>query len=199
MVISKFACKNKFDIIFGMNKKTLIIILVILLIVGGLCYGASSWLKGRSIQQAFQDMTKGSFKQDLGTGTTTNGEVIKTPEDIFNETKEVVLSSNTLPIFTENVKPEIEKVFGKSKVISYGKYYDYEGSFKAVLKVPRLILPEDLTKLEEFYAKEGFETTTNEVTADSGTLIMSNKGTEIEFSFFGDDQNISIWYTPAQN
>lgn len=185
-----------------MNKKTLIIVVVLVLVViGGLYYGVNSWLKGRSIPQAFLDTIKGVAQPGLGTGTTgTSGEAVKTQENLFKETEEVVLSSKTLPFFTENVKPEIEKVFGKSKVTSYGKYSWYEGSFEAGLTVPRAIMPEDLTKLEEVYLKQGFETTENSVSADMGTLGMEkNNGTEIEFSYYGfDNQNIRVRYIPVQ-
>lgn len=133
-----------------------------------------------------------------GTGTGTNGETTETQNDLFKETEEVALSSKTSPFFTENVKIEIEKVFSESKVMSYGKYSDYKGSFTAELKVPRVIIPEDLTKLEEVYLKQGFETTTNEVSADSGRLVMSKEGTEIEFQYYSDDQSIKVWYIPAQ-
>ncbi|MFA5095054.1 MAG: hypothetical protein WC447_00085 [Candidatus Paceibacterota bacterium] len=176
-----------------MNKKVLVIIILVLIVAGGLYYGVSSWQKNRAVEQMLQD-TNG-----VGQPGTGNEETTKTPNDLFKEAKEVVLSSKTLPIFTEKVRPEIEKIFGGSKVTSYGKYSDYEGSFTAVLKVPRLVVPEDLTKLEEFYLKEGFETKTNEVSANSGTLVMSNsEGTEIEFSYYSDDQDIKVWYTPAQ-
>lgn len=181
-----------------MNKKILIIVLV-LLVVGGLYYGVNKWLNGRSIQQALQGMTDGAAQSGLGT-VTDGGEAAENPKDLYNKTDEVVLSSKTLPIFTENVRPEIEKVFGESKVTSYGKYGSYEGSFIAELKVPRVIKPEDLTKLEEIYSKEGFETTENSVSADSGTLGMSKAdGTEIEFSYYDfDNQNIRVRYIPVQ-
>lgn len=181
-----------------MNKKTLIIIAVVIVVIGGLYYGINSWLKGRSAQQALQDTTKDVTQSGLGTGT--GGEAVKTPIDLFNETEEVTLSSKTLPIFTENMKPEIEKIFGKSKVTSYGMYSYYKGSFTAELKVPRVIIPEDLTKLEEFYLKEEFKTTENSVSADLGTLTMSkDDGTEIEFSYYSfDNQNIRVRYIPVQ-
>ncbi len=183
-----------------MNKKTLIIIVLVLLVAGGLYYGVNSWLKGRSIGQAFQDIFNGAAQPGLGTGTGTGGEAAKAPNDLFKETEEVALSSKTLPFFTENVKPEIEKVFGASKVTTYGKYSWYEGSFTAEFKVPRVIIPEDLTKLEEVYLKQGFETTENSVSADLGMLGMSkDDGTEIEFSYYGfDNQNIKIRYIPVQ-
>lgn len=185
-----------------MNKKTLIIVVIALLVVGGLYFVANGWLKGRSIPQAFMDTIKGVPQPGLGTGIVTGGgEVVKTPNNLFKETEEVVLSSKTLPFFTENVKPEVKNVFGEAKVTAYGKYSYYEGSFTAELTVPRVITPEDLTKLEEFYAKEGFETTENSVSVGSGTLGMSkNDGTEIEFSYYDfDNQNIRVRYIPVQS
>lgn len=180
-----------------MNKKTLIIIVLVLVVIGGLYYG-NNWLKGRSVWQAFQDTIKGTAQPGLGTGTD-GGVAVKTPEDLFKETEEVVLSSKTLPTF-KDMRLKVEKVFGESKVTSYGKYSDYKESFVATLKVPRVIIPEDLTKLEELYLKEGFETKTNEVSADSGTLAMSNsEETNIEFSCDFDNQNIKVWYIPAQS
>jgi len=61
-------------------------------------------------------------------------------------------------------------------------------------------MPEDLTKLEEYYAKEGFETAENSVSAGSGTLGMSkNDGTELEFSCYDfDNQNDRVRYIPIQ-
>jgi len=143
-------------------------------------------------------MIPGGGVAQPGLGTGTGGEAAETQNDLFKETEEVVLSSKTSPFFTENMKIEIEKVFGGSKVISYGKYSDYTGSFTAELKVPRVIIPEDLTKLEESYLKQGFETATNEVSADAGRLVMSKEGTEIEFQYYSDDQSIKVWYIPAQ-
>lgn len=181
-----------------MSKKTIITLVVALILIGGLYYYGNNWLAGRSITQAVSEIFKG--KTEPGTGIVTGGEGdVKNPEALFNETEEVVLSSKTLPMFTENVKPELEKVFGKVKVTSYGKYSDYEGSFKAVVTVPKIIAPQDLTKIEEFYAQDGYETSTNEVSSNSGTLEMEKEGTSLEFSYFGDDQNISIWYIPLQS
>ena len=182
-----------------MNKKTLIIIAVVIVVIGISYYGINNWLKGRSLQQVFQDTTNGVATQP-GLGTDTNGEAVETPENLYKETKAVSLSSKTLPFFTENVKIEIEKVFGESKVTAYGKYSWYEGSFEAELKVPRVIIPEDLTKLEEVYLKQGFETTENSVSADLGTLTMEKSDeTEIGFSYYSfDNQNIRVRYIPVQ-
>jgi len=133
---------------------------------------------------------------NTGTGIPTGNE----QENLFNETQGVSLSSSTSIIFTGNVKPEIEKIFGKAKVISYGMYSDYKGSFIAEIKVPRIITPEDLTKLEEVYLKQGFETNGNSVSAGSGTLTMTKSdGTEIEFSYYDfDNQNVRVRYIPVQ-
>lgn len=185
-----------------MNKKTLIIIVVVIVVIGISYYGVNNWLKGRSIQQALQDTTKGATQSGLETGTETDTgeEAVKTPENLYKETEAVSLSSKTSPFFTGNVKIEIEKVFGESKVMAYGKYSDYEGAFTAELKVPRVIKPEDLTKLEEVYLKQGFETTENSVSTDSGTLTMEKSDeTEIEFSYYTfDNQNVRVRYIPAQ-
>ena len=182
-----------------MNKKTLIIVAIVIVVIGILYYCTNNWLKGHSTQQASENTTSPS-QSGSGTETGTNGEVTKTPQDLFKETEAVSLSSRTSPIFTEDVKPEIEKVFGESKVTSYGMYSSYTGSFEAALKVPRVIAPEDLTKLEEVYLKQGFETTENSVSAGSGTLGMSKTdGTEIEFSYYDfDNQNIRVRYIPVQ-
>lgn len=178
-----------------MNKKILIIIIAVILVIGGLYYGINNWRKGRSAQQiSDKDVTQS------GSETGTNGEAVETPENLYKETEAVSLSSNTSPFFTENIKPEIEKIFGESKVTAYGKYSDYRGSFAAELKVSRVIKPEDLTKLEEVYLKQGFETTENSVSADSGTLTMEKSDeTEIEFSYYTfDNQNVRVQYIPAQ-
>lgn len=133
---------------------------------------------------------------NTGTGIPTGNE----QENLFNETQEVTLSSSTSTIFTGNVKPEIEKIFSKARVTAYGMYSDYKGSFEAEIKVPRVIKPEDLTKLEEVYLKQGFETKGNSVSAGSGTLTMAKSDeTEIEFSYYDfDNQNLRVRYIPVQ-
>jgi len=183
-----------------MNKKTLIIIAIVIAVGIVAYFGYQKGLFSGKDREIMSGGTTPGFETETGTGTGTNGEAVETPEDLYNETEEVALSSKTLPFFTENVKIEIEKVFGKSKVTTYGKYSYYEGSFTVELKVPRVIIPEDLTKLEEVYLKQGFETTGNSVSAGSGDLIMTKSdGTEIEFSYYDfDNQNMRVQYIPVQ-
>jgi len=189
------------------DKKIIIIISAVLIIIVGL-YCFNKWHEQNVLRQVVKDMYGIDIKdKDLealnkfGQNNNEQPEVNKTPEEKYNETKEASLAGKISPAFTDELKPEVIKVFGKAKTMAYGKgYYGYEGSFMTSFKVPKVITSQDLAKLEEDYSKIGYETQMNEVSANAGSLTMSkNEADTIMFSYDGEgSQDLIVWYTPAQ-
>jgi len=198
---------------------TVVIVLVVVIIAGGVYYGFNRWRQQRLANQFLQQMygvgvgdvskltggltgdiaaeiAKEAAEQDAKDKKAAEEEAAKTPEDRFNETKEVSLTGATASIAKDKIEPILTAVFGKVKPVLFsGGYMGQEGSFLASFKVPSVPTSEDFNKLAEEFTSNGYKVVMNSVTADSGNLMLQKDNVTISVSYESpEDQEIGVLY-----
>jgi hypothetical protein len=204
-----------------MDKKTKTIVIVVLavVVVGGLYFGYNRWrqyqilkmmygvntglvggLTGGSVSsQIAQELAKQAAKDEAQQKADEAKEAAKTPEDKYNETTETAVVGDVSPIVTKEIKPAIESIFGKTKMISYGTGYmaGQTGSFGANFSVPRVVTAEDLNKLSLEFKNKGYAVISSSVESGTGNVSMM-KGEEATLTFSysdnGESQEIEVLY-----
>ncbi|MFA5109330.1 MAG: hypothetical protein WC458_02200 [Patescibacteria group bacterium] len=206
------------------KTKTIVIVVVAIVVLGGLFYGYNRWRQQRLANQILLGMY-GVNTGVLG-GLTGNGkiqeqiakeiaaeaeqakkdeekqkedeakEAAKTPEDRFNETKSVTLTGQTSSLVAEKVEPQLTAVFGKIKPVLFSDaYLGQKNSFLVSFKVPRIPGGEDVNKLTEEFTKAGYTVAMNSVSADGANLLFDNEEATISISYGdGDAQEIGVLY-----
>jgi hypothetical protein len=207
-----------------MDKKTLIIAAVVLIVAGGAYYGYNRWRQQRLVNQILQ----GAYGVDTslwgkitGGGNVNNqvaqevakqmiqGEALqkaeeareaaKTPEEKFNATKATTVMGEISPIMSGEIEPALKAVFGKMKITAYGTGYlgGQSGSFGATVKVPRVVTAEDLNKLATAFKSKGYTVLSSAAESDSGNVTLM-KGESISLTFTysggGEDQEVEVLY-----
>lgn len=207
----------------NMDKKTKTIVIVVMAVVvlGGLFYGYNRWRQQQLANQILKEMygvNTGLLGKVAGGGAISNQiaqemakqaaqdaaqqkadeakEAAKTPQDKFNETKSVSLTGNTASLVKEKVEPELIAVFGEIKPTLFsGGYMGSADSFLVTFKIPRVPTSEDFNKLTEEFTKNGYTASMNSVTADSAGSIFDNNEATISISYENSsDQEIGILY-----
>ena len=142
------------------------------------------------------DIAEEAAKQDAADKKAAEEEAAKTPEDRFNETKEVALTGSTASVVKDNIEPILTTVFGKVKPVLFsGGYMGQEGSFLASFKIPSVPTSEDFNKLTEEFTSDGYKVVMNSVTADSGNLMLQKDDITISISYESpEDQEIGVLY-----
>lgn len=209
-----------------MNKKIIIIILAVVVVAGGLYYGVNRWRQQQLANQILKEIYGVNTKGLLGNITTSGGGVIsnkiaqeiakeaakdaakqkideakeaaKTPEDKYNETKEMPTYDANSKAVAADAKNIVEKVFGKAKLTSiytniYGGYA--AGSGATEFKIARLTAGTDLDKLNKVLTdkglpilQSGISNTTAEVTAGSYESVMYS----FDFEIGGQTVDVNI-------
>ena len=205
-----------------MDKKTtttVVIVLAVVVIAGGVYYGFNKWRQQRLANQILTEMygvgagdvskltggitgkmaadiAEEAAKQDAADKKAAEEEAAKTPEDRFNETKEVALTGSTASVVKDNIEPILTTVFGKVKPVLFsGGYMGQEGSFLASFKIPSVPTSEDFNKLTEEFTSDGYKVVMNSVTADSGNLMLQKDDITISISYESpEDQEIGVLY-----
>ncbi|MCL5775096.1 MAG: hypothetical protein M1333_02695, partial [Patescibacteria group bacterium] len=147
-----------------MDKKKIIIIVLVIVGLALVGYGYNRWQQQRLASQLIKDLYGGrpgglsdkaaneiakQIAQDAANQQTDAAkEAAKTPLDRYNDTKETALVGQISPVFSNEVKPAVTTVFGTTKVVSYGTAYlgGVNGSFTATFKTPRAVTVDDLGK-----------------------------------------------------
>lgn len=201
-----------------MDKKTLTIVVVVVAIVvvgGGLYYGINRWRQeqlARQILGMYGVNTNGSLANSVAqqianqiandqNNQNTNEEAAKTPEGIYNQASEAALIGDISPVLTGEVKPKVESVFGKAKVTTYTSgLTGTQDSFMVAFMVPRVVTAADIGKLIKGFTDSGFKLITNTANASSGGAVLEKEGAMLSLSYgeSGEDQQVSVLYTPSQ-
>lgn len=206
-----------------MDKKTKTIVIVVLAIVviGGLYYGINRWrqqrLANQILKEAYGVDTGGLLGKLIGGGGITNQiaqeiakeeaqqkneeakEAAKTPEDKYDETKATTLIGEISPVVANEIEPAMKAVFGKAKITSYGTGYmsGQSGSFGADFKVPRVVTAEDLNKLSLEFKNKGYTAISSSMEAESGSItMMKGEQATLAFSYSdsGENQEVEVLY-----
>lgn len=208
-----------------MDKKTKTIVVVVLavVVVGGAFYGFRRWQQQRLVNQYLkgiygtdaggllgkltggsggissqvaQEIAKEMAKEEARQKVDEVKETAKTPADRYNETQEAIAIGTVVPILNSEIKPVIEKVFGKAKMVMYsGGYAGTENSFLTSFKVPRIITAQDLGSLAQEFTGKGYKVVSNTADANSGTVMMEKEGVYLSFSYEGSEsQELGLMY-----
>jgi hypothetical protein len=213
-----------------MDKKTKTIIIVVLavVVVGGLYFGYNRWqqqrlaakilknmygvgsgkagditaqIAGQLSPDMLKKMAEEAAKEEAQQKTDEEKEAAKTPEDKFNETKSVTLAGKTAPLVKDIVEPRLTAVFGKAKPTLFsGGYMGQEDSFLVSFKVPKVITDVDINKLVEEFTNNGYTVVMNSVSADAANLLFENDKSTISISYEDPTaQEIGIIYAGKTN
>ena len=195
-----------------MNKKTKTIIIVVLavVVVGGVYHAFNNWRKQRLVQNyleqlgvpesQFGDVVKQMSVKDLAdiyqgmAGDEYEEEKPKTPKQLFEEATAVrVYDDNSRSIVNET-RSFIEQAFGKAKLTSISSgYMGVKGSGIVAYRVSRKIQGDDIALLNKALTDSGFTIFSSSVDGEDA-MIMAMKGEaeQITVSFTIDEQDIGI-------
>lgn len=170
-----------------MNKKTIVIIVVSLAVIGGVYYGFNRWRQQRLANQILQgiygvntggllgkitggggnisnqiaqEMAKQAAKEEAQQKADEAKETAKTPEDKYNKTEEMATYDANSKAVADDAKEIMEKAFGKVKLtsISTGLYGGgVSGSGVVEFKTNRLTTGADLGALNKAFTDKGFQ------------------------------------------
>jgi len=206
-----------------MNKqtKTIVIVVVAILVVGGVYYGVNRWRQQRLVNQYL----KGLYGADAGllskvTGGVMGGgvanqiaqelakeeaqqkkdeanEAAKTPEDKYNEAEEMKTYDANSKAVADEAKSIMEKAFGKAKLtsISTGLYMGgANGSGIMEFKIARLTTGDDLAAVNKALADKGLPVVQSGVdNKTAGVMAGTNEAAyTVSFEIGGQDVAVSI-------
>jgi len=206
----------------GKKMNPIVIVVVAIVIIGGLYYGTTRWRQQQYINQLaklygggsagllggltggnagltdqmLKDIAKEAAKEEAKQKTEEDKEAAKTPQDKFNETKEVALTGDTSSIVKTIIESPLNAVFGKIKPTLFsGNYMGQGSSFLVVYKVPKVITSDDMNKLIGELTKNGYTVGMNSIEAEAAQIIMEKDGNSISVGYENPtDQEITVLY-----
>lgn len=206
----------------GKKINPIVIVVIALVVLGGLYYGAKRWRQQQYVNQLaklyggnaglignltgggagglsdqmLKDIAKEAAKEEAEQKKEEAKEAAKTPQDKFNETKEVALVGNTSSIVKATIEAPLKAVFGNIKPTLFsGNYMKQGDSYLAVFKVPRTPTSEDMNKLIDELTKSGYTTGMNTIEADAAHIIMEKDGNSLSAYYENSEQQeIGVLY-----
>jgi len=211
-----------------MDKKTKTIVIVVLAIVviGGLYFGINRWRQQRLATQILQEVygvNAGLFGKITGASGLSNQaaqeiakqmanvalqqknedaqEATKTPEGKYKATEEMTAYDVNSKAAVSEVKPIIEKVFGKTKLTSiYTTSYDSETLSYSMLEftISRLANGADLGALNKVLTDKGLPILQSSIADKTAMVSAGNNETAMySFGFEIDGQKVGVNITKA--
>lgn len=180
-----------------MSKKTIIIILVAVVAVGGAYYGIHRWRQtggllgvltgggGKLANLIGQETAKEAAEEEAQQKADEAEEAAKTPEDRYNETKEAAAYDANSKAAVSEIKEIVEKVFGKAKLTSvYTDIYDSAGSSSRMMefKIARLITGDDLSAFNKALTDNGLSITQS-IMSDKTAIVVASGNETVTYSF----------------
>ncbi|OGF20733.1 hypothetical protein A2316_02580 [Candidatus Falkowbacteria bacterium RIFOXYB2_FULL_38_15] len=203
-----------------MDKKTKTIIVVVLVVgvIGGLYYGVNRWreqrlanqilkeayglntgvlggLLGGSVQEKIaKEMAKEAAKNELQQAEDEAKEAAKTPEDRYDETEEMATYDDNSKFAADEARKIIEKVFGKTKLVSvYSNAYGSENSVSSMMefKISRLATGADLSALNKALTDKGLPIIQSGIADKTATVMSGNDNNVYSFGFEIGEQTVN--------
>ncbi len=205
----------------GKKINPIMIVVVAIIILGGLYYGATRWRQQQYVKQLakiyggdagllsnltggnngltdqmIKDIAQEAAKEEAEQKKEEAKEAAKTPKDKFNETKEVILTGNTSSIVKTTIESPLKAVFGDIKATLFsGNYMKQGDSYLASFKIPRAPTNEDMNKLVEELTNDGYVSGMNTIEADAAHIIMEKDGNSLSVYYENpENQEITVLY-----
>lgn len=201
-----------------MNKKTIIIIVVSLAVIGGVYYGFNRWRQQRLANQILkgvygintsilgkltgggsiqEQMAKEAAKEEAQQKANEAKEAAKTPEDKYNETEEVATYDANSKATVNEIKSILDKVFGKTKLTSVAAdVYGSTAISTMDFEIARLATGDDLNALNKALTDKGWPIVRSMIDNKSAVIMAGNDETGVyAFSFEIGGQTIGTSIT----
>lgn len=202
------------------KTKTIVIVVVAIVVIGGLYYGYNRWRQqqlakqilgiygvntgllggitggGGNIQdQIAKEMVKEAAKDAAQQKADEAKEAAKTPEDKYNETEEMATYDANSKAVAGEAKDILEKVFGKAKLTSISvNAYGSEniGGYSVMeFKIARLAAGEDLGALNKAFTDKGLQIMQSGIQNKSAGVMAGSTGTSYSIGFEIGEQTVS--------
>ncbi len=205
-----------------MDKKTKTIVIVVLavVVVGGLYYGVNRWRQQRLANQILkevygvntgllggltgggnisnqiaQEMAKEAAKEEIKQKTDEAKEAAKTPEDKYNETEEMATYDANSKAVADEAREIMEKAFGKVKLtsISTGLYGGgTAGSGTVEFQIAHLATGADLGALSKAFTDKGFQVMQSGIQDKSAGVMAGNDNVVYTVNFDIGGQTVGM-------
>lgn len=190
------------------KTKTIVVVLLAVVVVGGLYYGVNRWRQQRLANQILrgiygtdtgllnklanngisnqiaQEMAKQAAQEEKKQKADEAKEAAKTPEDRFNEAEEATAYDANSKAAVNAAKNILEKVFGKAKLTAVStNNYGSENAVTSIMEfeIARLITGEDLGVLNKALADKGLSVSYSGL--DNKTAMVAAGTAENSYSF----------------
>lgn len=201
----------------GKKTNPIVIVVIALVVLGGLYYGATRWRQQKYINQLaklyggdagllgnltgnkngltdqmLKDIAKEAAKEEAKQKEEDAKEAAKTPQDKFNDTKTVEVTAAFSSALKNTVEGPMTAVFGKIKPTLFsGNYMKQEDSFLVVYKVPKEPTSADMNKLVEEFIKDGYTDAMSTIEAEAANLLLEKDGNTVS-AYYEDPQTQEI-------
>ncbi len=201
------------------KTKTIAVVVVAVIVVGGLYYGINRWRQQRLVNQYLKgvyglntgllgglngsgnvpdqvakeiakEMAKEEAKQQIDEAK----EASKSPEDIYDDTKEMATYDANSKALADEVKKIMENAFGKVKLtsISTGFYGGVSGSGAVEFKLDHLTTGNDLGALSKAFTDAGFQVMQSGMEDKSASLMAGNDAVSYVVGFEIEEQTVDV-------
>ena len=205
-----------------MNLKTITLVVVAIVAVGGVYFGVNRWRQQQLPNQILKEVgevSTGLLKKLIGEGGNIQKQVAKeiakeaaqeeaqqkadetkkaakTPEDNYNETEEAATYDANSKTAANEAKDIMEKIFGKTKLTSITTTsYDSGNTTSSIMefKIARLATGDDLGALNKLLTNKGLPIIQSSI-SDKTAMVMagSNETTIYSFGFEIEGQTVGV-------
>jgi len=201
------------------KTKTIAVVVVAVIVVGGLYYGINRWRQQRLVNQYLKgvyglntgllgglngsgnvpdqvakEIAKEMAKEEARQQIDEAKEASKSPEDIYDDTKEMATYDANSKALADEVKKIMENAFGKVKLtsISTGFYGGVSGSGAVEFKLDHLTTGNDLGALSKAFTDAGFQVMQSGMEDKSASLMAGNDAVSYVVGFEIEEQTVDV-------
>ena len=201
------------------KTKTIAVVVVAVVVVCGLYFGINRWRQQRLVNQYLKgvyglntgmmgglnsggkipdqvakEIAKEMAKEEAKQQVDEAKEASKSPEDIYDDTKEMATYDANSKALADEVKKIMENAFGKVKLtsISTGLYGGVAGSGAVEFKLDHLLTGSDLGALSKAFADAGFQVIQSGIEDKSASLMAGNDAVSYVVGFEVEEQTVDV-------
>lgn len=202
------------------KTKTIVVVVLAVLVVGGGFYGFNRWRQQRMANQILREvyglntgmmggftgggkiseelakeLAKEAVRNEIQQKNDEAKEVAKTPEDRYNEATEMgTYDANSKAVVSE-AREFVEKVFGEAKVtsVSTGIYgTEFVGSGVVEFTISRLTTGDDLSALSKALADKNLPVAYSGIDNKSAGVMAGDNNASYTFGFEIGEQKVNV-------